>query len=81
MYRWHTRAALQQMVAITTGRMAGGIVIVLPRFARLKRSQRLKAEVQLCTTLIVRQPEPRVRLPCVAVIPVMGHISIGIMTA
>jgi hypothetical protein len=81
MYLRRTPVVLLQMVVIMIGRMADGIVIVLPQFERLKRSQRLKAKVRVCTTPIVLQPEPRGQLLCVAVIPVMGHISIGIMTA
>jgi hypothetical protein len=83
MYRKRIRVVLPQMVAITTGRMAGGIVIVLPWFARLRHSQRLKAKAKarVFTTRIVLLPEPRAQLLCVAVIPVMGHTSIGIMMA
>lgn len=81
MYLKRIRVVLLQMVATTTGRMADGIVIVLPRFERLKRNQRLKAKERVGTMPIALQPELQVQLPCVAVIPVMGHISIGIMTA
>lgn len=81
MYRKRIRVVLPPMVATTTGRMVGGIVIVLPRFARLRHNQRLKAKARVFTTRIVLLPEPLAQLLCVAVIPVMGHTSIGIMMA
>ena len=39
------------------------------------------AKARVGPTPIVLQPELRVQLPFDAVIPVTGHISIGIMTA